>query len=171
MASCARIGAKATLDDLTLVDLAQRPRRLTRSSGSVRADRAGRGSAPAPAGWRAHRCSSPARPWITLRTASSLSLPENVRGISGTATILAGHVPRRRVRADGVADPLLQRLRPARHPAAVARTGRPVRHSASPGRPRSISTISVQALDWPSRSPPCRCARRLDSTRRRTDRR
>ena len=30
------------------------------------------------------------RPWIMLRTASSVILPESVRGMSGTAMILAG---------------------------------------------------------------------------------
>ena len=70
----------------------------------------GRGSARAPRDWRAPRGSSPDAPCTTSRTASSTILLLFVRGMSVTCTIFAGHVARRRVRADVLLDPLDQRV-------------------------------------------------------------
>ena len=50
----------------------------------------GRGTAPAPRGLASASLFLTVRPWTTSRTASSVILPDLVRGMSATATILAG---------------------------------------------------------------------------------
>ena len=105
------------------------------------AARSGPRTAPAPRDWPAPRVFLTGRPWTMSRTASSVILPDLVRGMSATATILAGTWRGLAPVRISVLIALDQRRRRASTP-SLSRTNSTTRTSSSQSWPMASASIT-----------------------------
>ena len=101
--------SSGSITERVVFSASEKPASLCRRADAVsRAGRAGRGRGRGPRDWPGRRGSAPRARCTTSRTASSVSLPERVRGRSATWTILRGTWLGRGAAADLLSQALLE---------------------------------------------------------------